>query len=259
MGRIAGEGQGRTLRGGDLHSAVQLDGTLQIRESEAGPAAGGRIVDDSVVRVGDVEAARRDVGWEQQRRGVLCHRVDGLAAVGAGRRSEKVDVRCQIRLEGVALLHAILQVEAVPDGVVRDGVDHTRAVCAVQRYTPVVRLVNGAAADIRVLTGVADPVQMQRVPPEHVGLADAPQLDRRHPKHCLAAHCNHVRSVPREKGVSARHGVAAEARRGITARDRSVRRSRVSLCALHDYGAGQVRNLALIVGRRRVPCSERGG
>eukprot|EP00962_Isochrysis_galbana_P061092 scaffold36274_cov125-Isochrysis_galbana.AAC.22 len=89
MGRIAGEGQGRTLRGGDLHSAVQLDGTLQIRESEAGPAAGGRIVDDSVVRVGDVEAARRDVGWEQQRRGVLCHRVDGLAAVGAGRRSEK--------------------------------------------------------------------------------------------------------------------------------------------------------------------------
>eukprot|EP00962_Isochrysis_galbana_P023508 scaffold7111_cov126-Isochrysis_galbana.AAC.3 len=242
VARVAIEGEYWPLLWRDWRARVEPDRAVQVREGVARPAARSRIADNGIVGIGDVEAGGGHVRRLRQRLGVRHHVGEELGRRGATcRTADEMDVRRQIKRQRVALLGAVFQVEAVGDGVVRDIVVQRRTVCAVQRHAPVVRLVDGAARD--------------RVPPEHVGLADAPQLDRRHPEHRPGAHRSNVGAVAVQEGVTARHRERTELKPGghwIAARECPFGWSRVILGALYDDGAGEVGDLALVFGRRRM-------
>src|SRR5690606_9456268 len=146
--------------------------------------AGGHVAHVRIVRVGDPERRCRVVGRNQDLIGVLA--VASLLG-RAGRGEVRLDARLrrmtlglypQVADELVAVLDAVLEEEAVTDGVVGHVVLDAQEIRAVHGHAAVVGVVDRGVLDVLALR-VANQVPVDRIPRERQVLTHSGQLDAR--------------------------------------------------------------------------------
>ena len=185
--------------------SMRHDGRRQGGEGEACPAARGRIANQRVVGVADVETARGDVGGIGE--GVArVHVSAGLAASAAGTAHE-VHVRREGVLDDVAFLDTVLEVIAVANHVVRHRARDAQAVRTVHHHAAIIGAVNGNVTNVRTAAAVSHQVKVYRIASDDVRLTDASELDTTYPRGCGPSVDEDVRAEAREEGVLAWHRV----------------------------------------------------
>ena len=148
----------------------------------------GHVVAVDVVRIGDPEARHRVVRRQQHVLGLLAavrrrrprSALSGRGEVGRLARHGRVALGLdrQVVDELVAVLDAVLQEEAVADGVVGHVVLDPQVVRAVHGHAAAVGVMDRGVPDVLALA-FADQVPVDRIAGERQVLAHARQLDTR--------------------------------------------------------------------------------